>query len=141
VQFARILEELCPPWALIENVASGANYWIDTVVGSLERQGYHCLPVPLSAADVGAPHGRARVFVLARHPDRDVQPVVQQHAQVARMSSIAGSFPDWTVDPCIRVVDGISPGMVALGNAAMPQMVEVVGRMLLNLEEEWQTQK
>lgn len=31
--------------------------------------------------------------------------------------------------------------MVALGNAAMPQMVEVVGRMLLNLEEEWQTQK
>lgn len=119
-----------------ENVASGAHLWVDAVVRGLEEQGYDCLPVPFSAADVGAAHERARVFVIGRHPDRDVQPMVQEHEEMARLSRVAGGFPDWTVDPGIRVADGVSSRMGALGNAAVPQMVEVVGHMILKLEKE-----
>lgn len=64
-QFARVLGELRPRWTVIENVTSGASRWVDDVVRGLEELGYESLPVPLSAADVGAPHRRARIFVIA----------------------------------------------------------------------------
>lgn len=41
------------------------------VLGDLSDLGYDCQFRGLRAADVGAPHGRFRVFVLAAHPDRD----------------------------------------------------------------------
>lgn len=73
-EFARIIEEIEPEWVVIENVASGADRWVDTVRKHLARIGYDSLPVPLSAQDVGAPHIRRRVFVIAHavsYPLRD----------------------------------------------------------------------
>lgn len=74
-QFARVVGEIRPSWVVVENVASGAGRWLDAVVRELEKLGYACLPVPVSARDVGAPHIRARVFVVA-HADgvRELQP-------------------------------------------------------------------
>jgi DNA (cytosine-5)-methyltransferase 1 len=68
-EFARILVEMRPEWVVVENVASGATRWVDTVVAGLEQQGWTCLPIPLSARDVGAPHRRERIFVVG-HADR-----------------------------------------------------------------------
>ena len=64
-EFARIIGELRPRWVVIENVASGANRWVDAIMAGLEELDYEALPIPLSAADVGAPHKRARIFVVA----------------------------------------------------------------------------
>lgn len=64
-EYARIVEELAPSWVVVENVAGGASQWLDTVIGELDKLGYDCLPVPLSARDVGAPHLRERIFVVA----------------------------------------------------------------------------
>lgn len=66
-EFHRVVSELLPQWVVVENVASGANRWVDAVVEGLEQLGYACLPIPLAAADVGAPHLRARVFIVAAH--------------------------------------------------------------------------
>jgi len=75
-QFARIARELAPEWCVVENVASGANRWVDAVVSGLEQLGYGAFPVPLSAEDVGAPHRRARVFVVARRvPNPNSEPL------------------------------------------------------------------
>ena len=68
-EFARLIDELCPKWVVVENVTSGASRWIDTVVRDLEKLGYATLPIPLSAEDVGAPHLRRRVFVIGTHSD------------------------------------------------------------------------
>ena len=62
---ARIIEEARPAWVVIENVASGAKRWVDAVRGDLGKLGYETLPVPIAAADVGAPHLRRRIFVIA----------------------------------------------------------------------------
>ena len=70
-EFARIVGELRPEWVVVENVASGGNRWVDAVRGDLEREGYTTLPVPLSAADVGAPHLRRRVFIVGHQPVAD----------------------------------------------------------------------
>lgn len=61
----RIIDELRPDWVVVENVASGAANWVPHVRAGLERLGYSCLPVPIAASDCGAPHRRARVFVIA----------------------------------------------------------------------------
>jgi len=115
-EFARVVGVLRPRWVVVENVASGATLWLDAVVRELGELGYAALPVPLSAADVGAPHRRARIFVIAsdadserREPgargtraerpggavadrgaaadaDRDGQPGISVNAEVARAS-------------------------------------------------------
>jgi DNA (cytosine-5)-methyltransferase 1 len=63
-EFLRIVEELHPNWVVVENVASGAKRWVDNIRGDLGRSGYETIPVPISAADCGAPHRRARIFVI-----------------------------------------------------------------------------
>lgn len=69
-EFARIVRELRPQWVIVENVASGAARWVDQVRDGLGRLGYASLPIPLSAASIGAPHKRERIFVVAwRVPD------------------------------------------------------------------------
>jgi hypothetical protein len=57
-----------PAWCVVENVASGASKWVDPVCRSLERLGYSPLPIPIAARDVGAPHIRRRIFVVAAAP-------------------------------------------------------------------------
>ena len=64
-EFARIVGELRPQWVVVENVASGASRWVDAVMAGLAKQDYQAVPFPLSAADVGAPHLRRRIFVVA----------------------------------------------------------------------------
>ena len=64
----RIIDEIEPRFLAIENVASGAKRWLPRVVQELVDRGYRPRAVPLGAVDVGAPHRRLRVFVVA---DRD----------------------------------------------------------------------
>lgn len=64
-EFARVVGEIRPSWVVVENVASGAGRWLDAIVRELEELGYGCLPLPLSASAVGAPHRRERIFVVA----------------------------------------------------------------------------
>lgn len=69
-EFARIVSEFEPKWVVVENVASGAKRWVDAVVSDLGQRGYEVLPVPIAAEDVGAPHRRQRIFLVARRvPD------------------------------------------------------------------------
>jgi DNA (cytosine-5)-methyltransferase 1 len=63
----RIIDEITPQWLVIENVASGAKRWLPNVVQELRSRGYRPYAIPLGAVDVGAPHRRLRVFVVAHH--------------------------------------------------------------------------
>jgi len=68
-EFERVVRELEPRWVVVENVNSGAKRWVDAVRGSLGKLGYETLPIPLAACDVGAPHLRRRIFIVA-HSER-----------------------------------------------------------------------
>lgn len=67
--FARIAKALSPPWIVVENVASGARRWLPHVRRDLHVLGYRTRVLGISAFDVGAPHRRERVFVLAADPN------------------------------------------------------------------------
>jgi len=76
-ELARLIGELRPRYAIIENVSAlltgGNGDWFATVLGDLAALGFdaewHCI----SAAHLGAPHLRDRIWIIAylQHPDTD----------------------------------------------------------------------
>lgn len=91
-EFARILAEARPTWVIVENVASGAKRWVNPVRADLGRIGYKTLPVPLSAADVGAPHLRRRIFIVGRDSDSDSESA--QPGDAAQVAGLSGAARD-----------------------------------------------
>tara|TARA_R110001583_G_scaffold13263_6_gene57452 strand:- start:2534 stop:3433 length:900 start_codon:yes stop_codon:yes gene_type:complete len=64
-EYARIIRELEPRWVVIENVTGLTHRGLDQVLGSLASLGYSAAWDCLSAASIGAPHVRDRLFVIA----------------------------------------------------------------------------
>lgn len=64
-EFHRIVDELKPEVVVVENVASGASRWLPAVRRSLCGLGYRTRALGIGACDVGAPHLRRRIFILA----------------------------------------------------------------------------
>lgn len=72
-EYRRILEELRPRIAIVENVASGKKRYLCEVRSDLHALGYRTRALQISAADVGLPHRRERVFVVA-YAERQGEP-------------------------------------------------------------------
>ena len=64
-EFARIVGEMGPRYVVVENVAALLTRGIDAVLGTLADLGYNAEWSTLRASDVGAPHRRERVFLIA----------------------------------------------------------------------------
>lgn len=64
-EFHRIICELRPRYVLVENVAALLVRGIDRVLGDLAACGYDAEWQCISAASVGAPHRRDRLFIVA----------------------------------------------------------------------------
>lgn len=161
-EFARLIRELRPRWVLVENVPGllsvNGGQFFGTVLRDLAESGYDAEWRVLSASAFGAPHIRERVFFVA-HPHSVGWSAIFNHVKcdVATRPSewqtaqgVAGwedcqrwfvSFMDaHGVRDAGRVQrndDGV-PARVdrlrALGNAVVPQVVEVLGRMILAAE-------
>ena len=67
--FASVVAAVAPAWVVVENVASGARRWLPTVRRGLHVLGYRTRALGIGAVDVGAPHRRQRVFVVAHSDD------------------------------------------------------------------------
>lgn len=64
-EFLRIVRELRPDLVVVENVSALLIRGLDRLLGNLAESGYDAFWRCLRAADVGAPHGRTRIFVVA----------------------------------------------------------------------------
>ena len=156
-EFHRIIRELRPRYVFVENVPGLLTDGMGRVLSDLAESGYDAEWEVLSARDVGAPHLRNRVFIIA-YPQ--CQPT-NQHVEKCRISTnnkqtcVRGV--DWVelvVDPgevspskwqdkrhginprplLIRNNDGISGGLdrlKGLGNAVVPQCAEYIGRKII----------
>lgn len=145
----RVIRELQPRWAVLENVVGHISLGLDAVLADLAAEGYTAWPHVLEALSFGACHHRARVFVVARrddatHPDggRGEEPRPDgTPADAPQPSSLgSGHVPGtrvWTTPPppltlCRRMDDGVPSGLdrgrrlTALGNAICPQVIHAV---------------
>lgn len=121
-QFARILGEMRPRWAVVENVASGAGRWVDPVVSGLEELGYEAIPLQVRAVDVGAPHLRARVFVVARrvsYTDGEPKREQQQRLPGRRAPSLRDEGSTESGDLGTEMANGNGNGSQALGRSGL----------------------
>ena len=67
-EVARVIRECAPEWVLLENVSGHVTLGLETVLRELWSMGYTPAAGLFSAAEVGAPHQRLRIFILA-HTD------------------------------------------------------------------------
>ncbi|HSS55515.1 MAG TPA: DNA cytosine methyltransferase [Gaiellales bacterium] len=137
----RLVGELEPRWLLLENSPEWRR-WVPEVRADLARLGYASLPVVVSAGAVGAPHSRPRGFVVA-HADADCESLLAVNAETSRLLAVSGQV--WPPPPIgnLPLAHGISGRLArarmwqelrALGNAVLPQVVEVIGRAILAVE-------
>jgi DNA (cytosine-5)-methyltransferase 1 len=145
----------------LENVAALLTRGLDRVLGTLAEIGYdaewHCIP----AAYVGAPHIRNRLFVMAysnsvgRRKSSILQRVATQKllprdewggvsVAVHASASLSGRIRRIPNDSFYGMAHGV-PSRVdrlrGLGNAVVPQVAELVGRMVLQRLESQECQK
>ena len=146
----RLIGELRPKWALVENVpgilTSETGRFFGRILRDLASLGYDAEWESLPAAAFGAPHRRDRVFIVAYanggrcgEPGhrREGKAVVFRWAVPGPESAGGGGPHRWLPEPAVgRVVDGPSGKMDrnrlrCLGNAVVPQVAEWIGKQIL----------
>lgn len=92
----RCLTELRPPFALFENVRGHLSLGFDQVLADLATHDYDARWIVLRAADIGAPHGRARLFILAADSRRggDRWDLVGAGRGSVRVGGVRGEDPE-----------------------------------------------
>lgn len=157
VEFLRVVDECQPHAVVVENVAHGRGQWLPFVRRDLCDLGYGSTALQVSAADVGAPHLRERVFVvaianadseslwdLAERRSTRWERIVPWQGETESLDDgprrYAHESSAWRSPPDICGVDDGFPTRLdrrrlsALGNAVVPQVAEVVGRILRELD-------
>lgn len=141
-EFARLIGELQPRFSLVENTAGLLDDGMEDVLGDLAALGYDADWGCVRASDMGAPHERERVFIVA-HPAsvRQSQPR-HSWANACRYAphgkwettDAVDALRRGAVPVLCREHDGAADRlyrMHALGNAVVPQIPEMIGRALL----------
>ena len=80
-EFHRIICELRPRFVFVENVTGLLTDGMGRVLADLADAGYDAEWQVLSAADVGAPHLRKRVFIVAYPASRGLQGMLHRHSE------------------------------------------------------------
>lgn len=110
-EFHRLIKEIQPKYAIIENVAALRSRGLDQVLRSLAEIGYdaewHCIP----AAAVGAPHRRDRVWIVA-NTNRDANTAAINRSHFAEsgksISNWKDYLPTWNATRAGDVIGGNS---------------------------------
>ncbi|WP_332731717.1 DNA cytosine methyltransferase [Pseudomonas sp. ESBL2] len=143
---ARIISEVLPERVFLENSPMLVGRGLAMVVGDLTQMGYDSEWCLVSAADLGAPHRRERIWLLGRRHDASASPAVanssRQHVEgiftqctrtQLRSQSLERSIRScsdgpsrWPPEPDMgRVADGVAfrvDRLKALGNGQIPRV-------------------
>jgi len=133
--FAKAVEAIRPAFVVVENVESGARRWLPAVRRHLHLYGYRSLALGIAARDLGASHGRPRVFVVG-YSDEGCQSARAKHGEVARLPPPANPLRDGRLpSPArLRMDDGAADGLErlrALGDGVYWPAAWVVGRVVV----------
>lgn len=143
--FRAVVRAVRPQYVLVENVAAliddaDAFGWL---LGDLAEDGFDAQWTVISACALGAPHVRERLFLVA-YPAGGDGPAWLGPGHTTQVETGDGGPSAWghpevglaAAGGSDRVVDGIpdpveSARIKALGNAVVPQVGELAGRLIL----------
>ncbi len=138
--YADVIDAVRPRWVIVENSPEWRR-WVPRVRSELHGLGYASVPLRVPAGGVGALHPRPRCLVVA-HADLEGEPLRAIHAEMARLRPVPRGGGHWR-EPfagAVRVADGSPRGVdgarrKAIGNAVVPQVAELVGRLVMNADQ------
>jgi DNA (cytosine-5)-methyltransferase 1 len=134
----RIIRDLRPRIAIMENVSAITFRGLNAVLGSLAEIGYNAEWQNIRASDVGLPHTRERTFIVAYSIDSsvegmDIQKSIRTYKKKSRRREFAravnAAIP---ADDYARNrgnhdgVSGVMDQLKGLGNAIVPQIAEIL---------------
>ena len=149
-----LIQKHRPTWVIGENVAGLIALGLDSVLADLESENYRTRTFVIPACSVNAKHRRDRLWIIGeqvvantkgqrvqRHrASRKQQPHAYGQEGVPLCKSERPRFADWEVEPNVgRVADGIprrKDRLKQLGNAVVPQIVEIIGNAILETYNE-----
>ena len=153
----RIICEVRPRFVFVENSPMLASRGLGVVLGDLAEAGYDCKWTCLSAAEVGAPHKRERIWIVgdsnshgksisAKHDEaQGVQELVananSSHGKGDQRTKRSQPKPaehvehcGWEIEPAVgRVANGVAnrlDRLKAIGNGQVPQCAAEAWRLL-----------
>lgn len=127
-------------WFVVEQPPGNAE-WEAKVTSDLARAGYHSARIEFAACDLGAPHIRRRVFILANPCLARLSIAWQAVPQeIDRIARAAAAGNPWHEGPprSLRVANGPSgwldrnAAVEAIGDANPPAMATVIGRAIMS---------
>jgi DNA (cytosine-5)-methyltransferase 1 len=151
-EYARIIDELRPKFAVVENVAALLERGIGRVLGDLSEIGYDAEWQTIPACHFGLPQLRKRIWILAYpncerlEADADEEILQPQAAcgwnygHIVPMGGASVFFPQSNCAEVVSESDIVGssarlPNSVdrlrGLGNAVVPQITEWIGRRIL----------
>ncbi len=147
-EFKRIISVVRPRYILLENVPGLFVRGFSDVLNGLAALGYDAEWSTISAASVGAPHQRTRVFIVAYAGSTGLPRRFFEHGfpVAARESSTVIGDRDvecggwWGENSAdLSMGDGVPVRLARryvgpLGNAVVPQVAELIGHRLMELE-------
>ena len=115
----RIIGTLRPAFVLLENVAGLYIRGLDTILGSLAEIGFDARWTTVRASDIGAPHQRPRIFILAESIPYAMRDAMADGSNDRR--KISGSTHNRNGrDESGYFVDGCDPGVVNANEPGLP---------------------
>ena len=125
----RIVREVCSEWVFAENVSEKA---ILLAKSDLEKEGYSCEYLQLSASELGGPHERQRFWLLA-HSNNNGKLCSTINAETPLLQEFCRN-PWEAKPPEFRVANGMARRMdrlKALGNGQVPIVAAIAFSRLM----------
>jgi DNA (cytosine-5)-methyltransferase 1 len=146
VEFARVVRFIRPRYVVVENTTEITYRGLTKVLGDLAACGFDAEWAPVSASQLGAPHTRQRIFVVAyangKPGPQDDSPAMPERARWPPRNDAC--CVSWNGRPSVhrmvsesdvlRVANGVpsrTHRLRGLGNAVVPQVAEWIGRRLM----------
>ena len=139
VEMARVIREVRPRFAFVENSSMLASRGLDRVLGDLAGMGFDARWGVFTACAIGAPHARERMFIVADAMRQGLPGRASTGARSATSAGIEARNPAerggrWPAEPAVgRVAHGLA-GRVdrirALGNGQVPGVAALAWRTL-----------
>ncbi len=143
-EFARLIGEIRPQYAIVENVTGLLDREMGVVLGDLAAIGYDAEWSTISACSIGAPHMRQRVFIVAYPNGEHGRPRVwntapRTYGPLQEIDGQKSSRAGWRArleNPSALYggADGVPFGLErnrGHGNSVVPAVIEAIGNAIL----------
>lgn len=139
-EMRRIICEVRPRFVFVENSPTLVGRGIGVVLGDLAKMGFDAAWGVFGAAEVGAPHQRDRLWVVASYPDRERLKKQRQPESEGQEQPQPERGSWWETEPRLgRVANGVDrrvDRLRAIGNGQVPAVAALAFRTLrARLEE------